>query len=388
MFIEKIELFHFRNYEKLSLQPHPGINIFFGRNGSGKTNLLEAVHYCSLGKSHRISQDVNAVMKGEEGAVCRIHLQGKFSRNCVEVRLRPGEDSVKTVLIDQKKVSRLQEMMGVLRCVIFSPEDLNLIREGPSVRRKFVDMMISQISRPYFVALQQYRTALNQRNMLLKTARAENGRVSPVIEDFEKAMEEHGKLICQERSRYIRMISEMGNEIYRSISGQEGENFQVRYRPSVAPDSEGAFLLAETLRQKREEDLRFGTTSAGPHRDELELKLNGQQIRLYASQGQMRTASLSLKLAQLRMISEITRDQPVLLLDDVMSELDLERRMNLLRIIENTQTFVTCSDEGDLAAWQNNRTYRVDNREGKASLEEIKSGAPLVFRESEDPLFE
>ena len=388
MFIEKIELFHFRNYEKLSLQPHPGINIFFGRNGSGKTNLLEAVHYCSLGKSHRISQDVNAVMKGEEGAVCRIQLRGKYSRNSVEVRLRPGEDSVKTVLIDQKKVSRLQEMMGVLRCVIFSPEDLNLIREGPSVRRKFVDMMISQISRPYFVALQQYRTALNQRNMLLKTARAENGRVSPVIEDFEKAMEEHGKLICQERSRYIRMISEMGNEIYRRISGQEGENFQVRYRPSVAPDPEGAFPLAETLRQKREEDLRFGTTSAGPHRDELELKLNGQQIRLYASQGQMRTASLSLKLAQLRMISEITRDQPVLLLDDVMSELDLERRMNLLRIIENTQTFVTCSDEGDLAAWQNNRTYRVDNREGKASLEEIKSGAPLVFRESEDPIFE
>ena len=388
MFIEKIELFHFRNYERLILEPHPGINIFFGKNGSGKTNLLEAVHYCSLGKSHRISQDVNAVMKGQEGAVCRIQLQSRFSGKSVEVRLRPGEDSVKTVLIDRKRISRLQEMMGVLRCVIFSPEDLNLIREGPSVRRKFMDMMISQVSKPYFVALQQYRGALNHRNTLLKNARAGNGRLSPVAEDFERAMAEHGALICREREKYVRMISEYGNQIYREISGNEEEDFQVRYHPSISLEENPEDSLLKALRNRREEDLRTGSTSAGPHRDELEMRLNGQPLRMYASQGQMRTASLSLKLAQLRMISGVTEDQPVLLLDDVMSELDLDRRMNLLQIIGNIQTFITCSDEGDLAAWQNHRTYRVFSRDGKAALEEVKSGVDTGLRENPDPVFE
>ena len=388
MYIEQIELIHFRNYDRLSLTPVNGINLFIGQNGAGKTNLLEAIHYCSLGKSHRINLDANVVMNGEKGASCALKIQNKNARNEIGIKIRPGEDTVKSVYIDHKKVSRLSEMMGLLRCVIFSPEDLNLIREGPAVRRRFLDMMISQISRPYFIALQQYRTAMNHRSAILRTARFENRPVSGMIEDFEQAMSDYAETIYRERFGHERFLSEMANEMYREISGREQETFQIQYRSYLKSDRDGSPSLKEALHECREEDMKNGTTSVGPHRDDLSLTLNSKNMKNYASQGQMRTASLSLKLAQLRMISEITRDQPVLLLDDVMSELDLERRMNLLRIIENTQTFVTCSDEGDLAAWQNNRTYRVDNREGKASLEEIKSGAPLVFRESEDPIFE
>ena len=138
MTIEKMELIHFRNYEKLELQPHPEINLFFGENGSGKTNLLEAIHFCSLGKSHRLSQDANAVLIGEKAAAVRVEVRSRLSRSRIEIRLSPGEENIKSVWIDGNRASRLSEMMGLLRCVIFSPEDLNLIREGPAVRRRFL----------------------------------------------------------------------------------------------------------------------------------------------------------------------------------------------------------------------------------------------------------
>ena len=168
MVIEKIELNHYRNYDHLQLFPQEGINLFFGKNGSGKTNLLEAIHYCALGKSHRISQDAHAVEIGEKTGFCSVSVRGKWTKNEISVQLLPEESSAKSVFIDHKKVKKLSEMMGVLRCVIFSPEDLDLIKEGPSCRRRFLDMMISQINRSYFVALQQYKTAMEQRNAIIR----------------------------------------------------------------------------------------------------------------------------------------------------------------------------------------------------------------------------
>ncbi|MBQ3706072.1 MAG: DNA replication/repair protein RecF [Clostridia bacterium] len=388
MVIERIELNHFRNYDRLVLEPHEGINIFFGQNGSGKTNLLEAIHYCGLGKSHRITQDINAVQMGASGCSCRLSVKNRLSRNDLEIRLQPGDESVKSVWIDQKRAARLSEMMGVLRCVIFSPEDLDLIKDGPSVRRRFLDMMISQISRPYFIALQQYRTAMNQRSAILRKARLENTRIDPMIEDFEAAMCEQAKLICGERIKYTGELAQAGHTLYQQISGKESEDFLIQYRPSVREFQEDPSSLLHRLKESREEDLKNGTTSAGPHRDDLLLSLNQKSMKLYASQGQMRTGALSLKLAQMRIYQQTVQDQPVLLLDDVMSELDLERRMNLLRVMDGVQTFITCSDEGDLASWQNHRTYEVKNLKGSASIEIRKQGSEKPAVSWSEPIFE
>ena len=364
MTIEKMELIHFRNYEKLELQPHPEINLFFGENGSGKTNLLEAIHFCSLGKSHRLSQDANAVLIGEKAAAVRVEVRSRLSRSRIEIRLSPGEENIKSVWIDGNRASRLSEMMGLLRCVIFSPEDLNLIREGPAVRRRFLDMMISQISRPYFIALQQYRTAMNHRSAILRTARLENRPVSGMIEDFEQAMSDYAETIYRERFGHERFLSEMANEMYREISGREQETFQIQYRSYLKSDRDGSPSLKEALRDCREEDMKNGTTSAGPHR------------------------ALSLKLAQLKVIQKVTGENPVLLLDDVMSELDPERRSNLLHILQDTQTFITCTDRSDLSDYIHYRTYQVREEGGRGAVSEFLSGPEPVSPVFTEPVFE
>ena len=388
MTIEKMELIHFRNYEKLELQPHPEINLFFGENGSGKTNLLEAIHFCSLGKSHRLSQDANAVLIGEKAAAVRVEVRSRLSRSRIEIRLSPGEENIKSVWIDGNRASRLSEMMGLLRCVIFSPEDLNLIREGPAVRRRFLDMMISQISRPYFIALQQYRTAMNHRSAILRTARLENRPVSGMIEDFEQAMSDYAETIYRERFGHERFLSEMANEMYREISGREQETFQIQYRSYLKSDRDGSPSLKEALRDCREEDMKNGTTSVGPHRDDLSLMLNSRNMKNYASQGQMRTGALSLKLAQLKVIQKVTGENPVLLLDDVMSELDPERRSNLLHILQDTQTFITCTDRSDLSDYIHYRTYQVREEGGRGAVSEILSGPEPVSPVFTEPVFE
>ena len=388
MTIEKMELIHFRNYEKLELQPHPEINLFFGENGSGKTNLLEAIHFCSLGKSHRLSQDANAVLIGEKAAAVRVEVRSRLSRSRIEIRLSPGEENIKSVWIDGNRASRLSEMMGLLRCVIFSPEDLNLIREGPAVRRRFLDMMISQISRPYFIALQQYRTAMNHRSAILRTARLENRPVSGMIEDFEQAMSDYSETIYRERFGHERFLSEMANEMYREISGREQETFQIQYRSYLKSDKDGSPSLKEALRDCREEDMKNGTTSVGPHRDDLSLMLNSRNMKNYASQGQMRTGALSLKLAQLKVIQKVTGENPVLLLDDVMSELDPERRSNLLHILQDTQTFITCTDRSDLSDYIHYRTYQVREEGGRGAVSEFLSGPEPVSPVFTEPVFE
>ena len=388
MTIEKMELIHFRNYEKLELQPHPEINLFFGENGSGKTNLLEAIHFCSLGKSHRLSQDANAVLIGEKAAAVRVEVRSRLSRSRIEIRLSPGEENIKSVWIDGNRASRLSEMMGLLRCVIFSPEDLNLIREGPAVRRRFLDMMISQISRPYFIALQQYRTAMNHRSAILRTARLENRPVSGMIEDFEQAMSDYAETIYRERFGHERFLSEMANEMYREISGREQETFQIQYRSYLKSDRDGSPSLKEALRDCREEDMKNGTTSVGPHRDDLSLTLNSRNMKNYASQGQMRTGALSLKLAQLKVIQKVTGENPVLLLDDVMSELDPERRSNLLHILQDTQTFITCTDRSDLSDYIHYRTYQVREEGGRGAVSEFLSGPEPVSPVFTEPVFE
>ena len=387
MVIEKIELNHFRNYEQLSFEPHEGINLFFGKNGSGKTNLLEAIHYCALGKSHRVSQDVPVIFAGQKAGSCFVTVRGKWGRNEIGVRLQPGDDGGKNVLIDRKKVKKLSDMMGVLRCVIFSPEDLDLIKEGPGVRRRFMDMMISQISRTYFIALQQYRGAMEQRNAILRNSRLLNQAPDSMIEDFESAMVEQAAIIYHERKKITSMMGAESLQIYQEISGRKDECFQIKYHGFLKNENDQIDEFRKMLWESREDDQRLGVTSVGPHRDDLHLTLNRKSMKLFASQGQMRTAALTLKLVQLRILTKVSGESPVLLLDDVMSELDLNRRMNLLREIGSIQTFITFSDEGDLDPSQAYRTYAVSSFEGKASIQEMKAGPETMKAILKEPDF-
>ena len=188
MRITELKLKNFRNYEDLELRPDPGVNLFFGRNGSGKTNLLEAVHYAALGRSHRISSDANVVRYGEDAALSTVGIETALGQREITVRFHPGEAQKKEILIDGKNIRRFSDMMGCLRCVIFSPEDLGLIREGPSVRRRYLDMMISQIDRGYFIALQQFKAGMEQRNAVIRNIRMNASGDLSMLSAFEETM--------------------------------------------------------------------------------------------------------------------------------------------------------------------------------------------------------
>ena len=374
MIIQQLTLRNFRNYEETVLTPHEGVNLFFGANGSGKTNLLEAVHYCALGKSHRVSGDQGVVRFGESFAVCGVSVMTGGVRREITVRLLPGENNKKVILLDQKPIRRFSDMMGCLQCVIFSPEDLGLIREGPSMRRRYLDMMISQVNRNYFIALQQYRSGLEQRNALLKNLRANPRGGEAMLDVFEQAMASPAGVIVSARKKVVEMLSALAAETYRDISGREEEIFQASYHSAFRDSEKVEEEFARLLRENREEDLRLGLTSSGPHRDDLYLSLNRKNMKVYASQGQIRTAALSLKLAQMKALRAMSGEPPVLLLDDVMSELDRERRMRLVQEIRDYQTFITCTDESDLELDTDHRIYHVSAPAGKALLEETNRG--------------
>ncbi len=375
MRIEELTLRNFRNYQEITLFPHEGVNLFFGSNGSGKTNLLEAIHYCALGKSHRVANDQSTVRIGESFAVCEVAVSEGGLRRKISVRLVPNEVTKKTILLDSKKIQRFSDMMGCLQCVIFSPEDLGLIREGPSLRRRYLDMMISQMNRGYFIALQQYRSGLDQRNALLKTIR-QNGANSSyynMLDVFEHAMAVPAAVIVRERSRIVDVLSPLAAETYRNISGMDQEDFRIGYHSALQDEPDIEQALCAQMREGREEDIRLGMTSAGPHRDDLNLSLNKKNMKVFASQGQIRTGALSMKLAQMKTLKQVGGEAPVLLLDDVMSELDRNRRTRLVTEISDYQTFITCTDESDLELEGSRRTYRVWS-DGIAHVEETNRG--------------
>lgn len=390
MHIETIKLRDFRNYGELELKPHPGINLLFGQNGSGKTNLLEAIHYCALGRSHRTGMDREVVRKGSEMAACGVTILRRESRMEVAVKLTPGEVRKKQVFIDRKRAVRLSDLMGRVQCVIFSPEDLMLVKEGPAIRRRFVDMMLSQLSPAYFVALQQYQKALDQRNAILREAKKSGVLNGGMLDAFELAMAQPCETIIPMRRRMIDETARLAAEKYASISGRPGEVFVMKYASCLTGEGRIAEQVSERLKKIRQEDLFRGTTSFGIHREDVALTLADREMKLFASQGQIRTAALSMKLAQLEVFRRESGEAPILLLDDVMSELDMTRRTHLLNEISGVQTFVTCTDESDLDGCTDRRTYRVNmDEEHLGRIRETQQGEQVEIPQPmmDDPDF-
>ena len=389
MIVECLKLRDFRNYGELELRPHPGINLLFGQNGSGKTNLLEAVHYCALGRSHRTSQDREVVRKGCDASAVGVTVARSTGRHEIAVKLMPNGIKRKQVFVDRKRATRLSDMMGRLQCVIFSPEDLMLVKDGPALRRRFLDMMLSQMSTAYFLALQQYQKALDQRNALLRDAR-KTGRMNIALMDaFEQGMAEHSEMIVRQRKRIIDQLARVAGDKYGAISGRERELFALNYRACLPDSTDFVTKAREILAKTRQEDMLRGTTSFGVHREDMDLLLMGRDMKLFASQGQIRTAVLSMKLAQMEIFQQESGEQPVLLLDDVMSELDMTRRKRLLQEISHVQTFVTCTDESDLDGCGEKRTYLVSmGTDGLAAVKEKNAGETVRKAEEEEPNFE
>lgn len=389
MWIETIKLRDFRNYPSLELTPHPGINLLLGQNGCGKTNLLEAVHYCALGRSHRTSLDREVVRKGADMAACGVTLRRNDGKSDIAVKLTPAEARKKQVFIDRKRANRLSDLMGRVQCVIFSPEDLMLVKEGPAIRRRYADMMLSQLSPSYFMALQQYQKALDQRNALLKDAKKLGQLPNDMLDAFEEAMAQPCETIIPLRRRMIDRVAAIAQEKYSAISGRPNEHFEMRYQCCLHQEQSIAAQISSSLKKSRQEDMFRGTTGFGIHREDIALTLQGREMKLFASQGQIRTAALCMKLSQLDLFKAETSETPILLLDDVMSELDMTRRTHLLREIENVQTFVTCTDESDLDGCQNRRTYRVTLTPTlTAAIQEQYAGTKVMNEEeAEEPDF-
>ncbi len=382
MIIHSLKLRDFRNYRELEINPHPGVNILFGQNGSGKTNLLEAIHYCALGRSHRTSQDKEVVCKGADMAAVGVQLQKSGVRMDVQVKLTPGEIRKKSVFVDRKRANRLSDLMGHVQCVIFSPEDLMLVKEGPAIRRRYLDMMLSQMSTAYFTALQQYQKALDQRNALLREVKKGARLDAAMMDAFEDAMAAQCEVVIPLRRRMVAHTAFIAGEKYTSISGREHEEFRMEYECCV-PEGENVGTFARNaLKSSRQEDVFRGSTSFGIHREDILLTMKGREMKVFASQGQIRTAALSMKLAQLEVFRGETGEAPILLLDDVMSELDMTRRTRLLEEISGVQTFITCTDESDLEGCRERRSYHVSmDALGFGQVREASAGAAVVAQD-------
>ncbi len=368
MQVTRIELRDFRNYQKLELAVQPGINVFFGDNGQGKTNLLEAIYLCACARSHRTSRDVDLIRKGADAYTVGLRfLDTRGYEETIDVSYLdalPGDPQrvrpTRIVTRDDVKLHRIADMMGVFNAVIFAPEDLMLVKEGPANRRRYMDILLSQVRSSYFYDLQVFQKILQQRNRLLKSMRevlqdpsgAHTASDQQQLDVWDTSLAGASARVIHQRMRYAARIAEKA-EIYHGKISNEKEMFSVKYRTvtGVRPEMSVEQIADHLYRRQKSmihDDIQRGLTATGPHRDDLELTLDGNHMRLYASQGQQRSAVLALKLAELAIVREETGDTPVLLLDDVMSELDTHRRTALLEGMRDAQVFVTCTEAGHI----------------------------------------
>lgn len=343
MHLTQLRLHQFRSYEQLTLMPPPGITVFVGENGAGKTNLLEAIHLCCLGRSHRTSNDRDMIRLDSRTCAVHAHVSRIRVKDEVGVRLFAQQGERKIIYVNGKTVPRIGELMGHMTCVMFSPEDLELVKGAPQARRTFLDMLLSQSQAAYFYAIQSYANILRQRNALLKEiARGRADSRSLDVWDEQLAIAA-APLVNQRRDAAL-AINELASAHYAYIAGrEEKEPFFLRYQSQLSQSGNPQEDLLQLLAAAREDDLRRQSTGPGPHRDDLSLLLSGNDMRAYSSQGQARTAALALRLAQIDILHKAHKDAPLLLLDDVLSELDTGRQVRLLERLDKMQTLITCT---------------------------------------------
>jgi len=334
MIVKSLELMDYRNYEQLNLLFDKGTNIFYGENAQGKTNILEAIYLCGTTKSHRGSKDREIIRFNKDEAHIRIKIEKNQIPHKIDMHLK--KNKAKGVAIDGVPIQRQGELFGLLNLVFFSPEDLNIIKNGPAERRRFLDLELCQLDKIYMYHLTNYNKALAQRNNLLKQI-SFNSKLLDTLYIWDAKLIEHGSVIIDTRDSYIKKINKLIGPIHKKLTGGK-EELTLQYVPNVKQED-----YDKRLRNSFEKDLLLKMTSIGPHRDDMSFLCDNIELRRYGSQGQQRTAALSLKLGELELVKEVTKENPILLLDDVLSELDRNRQNYLLNSIGEIQTFITCT---------------------------------------------
>ena len=361
MIIKSIELKNFRNYKQLQIDFDQATNILFGDNAQGKTNILESAYVSATTKSHKGSRDKEMIRFGEEEAHIRTVVCKKEQDFQIDIHLK--KNRAKGIAINQLPIKKASDLIGILNIVFFSPEDLNIIKDGPAERRRFLDLELCQLDKIYLSDLTAYNKVLKQRNSLLKDMiyRPDLKDTLPI---WDEQLVEYGKRIIRRRQSFIEELYEIVQEIHGNLSGKR-ELLTLKYEPNV----ESIFFQDELFRAS-ERDRKLCQTSVGPHRDDISFMLGDIDIRKFGSQGQQRTAALSLKLSEIELVKKSIGDTPVLLLDDVLSELDSNRQNYLLNSIHDIQTIITCTglDEFIKNKFQIHRIFQVTD--GHVALRE------------------
>lgn len=342
MNLSELHLRHFRNYEQVQLHFPHRLNILIGDNAQGKTNLLESIYLLALGKSHRTHWDRELIRWGEEEALVEAQVNRQTAHHRLAVRIHSKGKQVRINGVEQR---RLSDLVGYLNAVLFAPEDLMIVKGSPGLRRRFLDMEIGQVSPVYLHHLNRYQQLLQQRNALLREGPGTGKDLSALLEIWDEQLADVGVKIYHKRLDFVMKLQNWAQQIHAQVT-QEKEKLEILYHMSIPCTAEGHLpdveLYLRRLREVREKEMRRGSTLVGPHRDDLSFLVNGKNVQVYGSQGQQRTTALSIKLAEIELIAAEVGEYPVLLLDDVLSELDSERQTYLLSTMaRQVQTFLT-----------------------------------------------
>lgn len=355
MIIRSLKLKNYRNYDLLDMTFDPKTNILYGDNAQGKTNILEALYLTGTTKSHRGTKDRDMIQFGHDESHLETVVEKKGAAFQIDMHLK--KNSPKGIAIDKIPIRRASELFGIVQFVFFSPEDLNIIKDGPAGRRRFIDLELSQLDKIYLSNLSNYNRIINQRNSLLKDFYGQEHLIE-TLDIWDMQLAAYGTKILERRREFVEQVNEIISDIHFKLTGGR-ERIRLIYE-----ESRGNLTFEQALRKYRERDIRMKSTTVGPHRDDLCFMSNDEiDIRKFGSQGQQRTAALSLKLSEIELVKRIINDTPILLLDDVLSELDKHRQNYLLESIHDIQTVITCTglDEFVNNRFSINRIFHIKN---------------------------
>lgn len=352
MIIKSLELADFRNYDSLHIDFSKGTNILYGDNAQGKTNILEAIYVSATTKSHRGNKDKEMISFDKDESHIKSFVEKKDVIYRIDMHLKKNKS--KGIAINGIPIKKASELFGIVNIVVFSPEDLTIIKDGPAARRRFIDMELSQIDKIYLSDLSNYNRILAQRNKLLKDLYLKQDAID-TLDIWDMQLVQYGSKLITGRNNFIKNLNKIIGEIHSNLSGGK-EKLEIKYEPDVCKDD-----FMKQITENRERDLRTKMTNIGPHKDDISFFINGKDVRKFGSQGQQRTSALSLKLSEIELVKSVIHDSPILLLDDVLSELDSNRQNFLLNSIKDIQTIITCTglDEFVNNRFTVNKIYRV-----------------------------
>ena len=364
MEIKSVELKNFRNYSQQKVNFSSGLNVLEGKNAQGKTNLVEAIFLCAIGKSPRVNRDKDLILWNENLSKVTINYEKNSGNKKIELYLFSNQN--KAIKINGVPIKKMGELMGEFNAIYFSPDELKLVKESPDERRRFMDIDLSQFNKNYFYALNKYNKILMQRNKLLKSSNTSS--IQETLSIWNEQLSEQGSYIICERLKLIEKLKVFAKDAHAYLT-DDAENMEISYVGRVGENKEQIKqLLKADYENSFEKDLNLGYTTVGPHRDDLLFQIGDADIRKYGSQGQQRTSALSLKMSEIQMVKNLIHDTPVLLLDDVLSELDSNRQNYLLASIHDIQTIITCTglDEFVKNRFRIDRVFEV--RDGQVKL--------------------